>query len=104
MENAIDYIGNSEFFIGLSSGLSWLAWALGKKVFMISNFSEAGHEFSCYRLTNTNVCHGCWNNPDFKFDKGDWEWCPINKGTDKQFECQKSITPQMVIDEIKKLL
>jgi hypothetical protein len=23
-----------------------------------------------------------------KFDKGDWNWCPINKGTKKQFECQ----------------
>lgn len=100
MENAIDYIGNSEFFIGLSSGLSWLAWALGKKVFMISNFSEAGHEFSCYRLTNTNVCHGCWNNPNFKFDKGDWDWCPVHKGTDRQFECQKSISAKDVIDLI----
>ncbi len=65
---------------------------------MISNFSKEDHEFSCIRITNTNVCHGCWNDPAFKFDKGDWDWCPVNKGTDKQFECQKSITGKMVID------
>lgn len=104
MTNTMSVIYNSRFFIGLSSGLSWLAWALETPVIMISNFTEANHEFSCYRPVNTNVCHGCWNNRNFKFDKGDWNWCPINKGTYKQFECQKSITSDMVIEEIKKLL
>lgn len=97
-------IYNSKFFIGLSSGLSWLAWALDKEVIMISNFTEEGHEFSCHRVTNTNVCHGCWNDPKYKFDRGDWDWCPVHKGTDRQFECHKEITPEMVITEIKKLL
>jgi autotransporter strand-loop-strand O-heptosyltransferase len=97
-------IYNSKFFIGLSSGLSWLAWALDKEVIMISNFTEEGHEFSCHRVTNTNVCHGCWNDPQYKFDKGDWDWCPVHKDTDRQFECHKEITPEMVIKEIKKLL
>jgi autotransporter strand-loop-strand O-heptosyltransferase len=98
IENTINTIYYSEFFIGLSSGLSWLAWGLDKKVMMISNFSKEDHEFSCIRITNTNVCHGCWNDPAFKFDKGDWDWCPVNKGTAKQFECQKSISGKMVID------
>jgi hypothetical protein len=40
----------------------------------------------------------------FKFDKGDWFWCPEHKGTERQFECHKSITPEMVIDKIKHLL
>lgn len=100
INSTINFILHSEFFIGLSSGLSWLAWTLEKEVIMISNFTEANHEFKCHRPTNTKVCHGCWNNPNFKFDKGDWDWCPINKGTDKQFECQTSITPQMIIDII----
>jgi autotransporter strand-loop-strand O-heptosyltransferase len=104
MENTIDCILHSQFFIGLSSGLSWLAWALDKEVIMISNFTDADHEFKCYRVTNTNVCHGCWNDPQYTFDKGDWDWCPVHKGTERQFECQKSVTPRMVIDEIKKLL
>lgn len=97
-------IYNSKFFIGLSSGLSWLAWALETPVIMISNFTEEGHEFSCHRVTNTNVCHGCWNDPQFKFDRGNWTWCPINEGTDNQFICHTSITSEMVIKEIKKLL
>jgi autotransporter strand-loop-strand O-heptosyltransferase len=100
IENTMNLIYYSKFFIGLSSGLSWLAWALRKDVVMISNFTESNHEFACIRVTNTNVCHGCWNKSEYKFDKGDWNWCPVNKGTDKQFECQTSITSQMVIDKI----
>ena len=53
---------------------------------------------------NTNVCHGCWNDPQYKFDKSNWTWCPINEGTENQFICQRSITSEMVINEIKKLL
>jgi hypothetical protein len=40
----------------------------------------------------------------FKFDKGDWNWCPEHKGTPRQFECHKSITPEMVINQIKPLI
>jgi autotransporter strand-loop-strand O-heptosyltransferase len=100
IENTMNLIYYSKFFIGLSSGLSWLAWALKKDVVMISNFTESNHEFECIRITNPNVCNGCWNKPEYKFDKGDWNWCPVNKGTEKQFECQTSITAQMVIDKI----
>jgi autotransporter strand-loop-strand O-heptosyltransferase len=98
MEHTIEIINDCEFFIGLSSGLSWLAWALNKNVVMISNFTEPNHEFKCIRITNTTVCHGCWNNPNFKFDKGDWDWCPIHKNTPRHFECHKSITAQQMID------
>jgi autotransporter strand-loop-strand O-heptosyltransferase len=94
-------IHHSEFFIGLGSGVSWLAWALGKEVVMINNFAEEDHEFGCIRVTNKSVCNGCWNNPNFKFDAGDWDWCPINKGTDKHFECQKSILAQDVIFQLE---
>ena len=100
MENTMNVIHHSEFFIGLSSGLSWLAWALNKNVVMISNFTEDNHEFKCIRITNTNICHGCWNNPNFKFDKGDWDWCPIWKNTTRQFECHKLIPAQQVIEAI----
>jgi hypothetical protein len=71
---------------------------------MIANFSEEWAEFktNCVNITNKSVCNGCWNNPNFKFDPGDWNYCPIHKGTDKQWEGQISITADMVIDEIKK--
>lgn len=106
IENTMNVIHHSEFFIGLSSGLSWLSWALGKHVVMISNFTEEDHEFTSNttRITNKNVCNGCWNDPMFKFDKGDWNWCPEHKDTPRQFECHKSITPQMVMEKIKNLL
>ena len=106
IENTKNVIYHSEFMIGLSSGLSWLSWALGKHVVMISNFTEANHEFNinCTRIVNQSVCNGCWNNPKFKFDKGDWYWCPEHKGTERQFECHKSITADMVINQIQHLL
>jgi autotransporter strand-loop-strand O-heptosyltransferase len=106
IHHTMNVIHHSEFFIGLSSGLSWLAWALGKQVVMISNFTNEEHEFmfNCTRIVNHSVCNGCWNKPEFTFDKGDWNWCPVNKGTEKQFECHKSITPEMVINQIQHLL
>ena len=106
MENTKNVIFYSEFVIGLSSGLSWLSWALNKHVVMISNFTDSDHEFTinCTRITNSSVCNGCWNNPKFKFDKGDWYWCPEHKDTDRQFECHKSITADMVINQMKHLL
>jgi len=106
IENTMNVIHHSEFFIGLSSGLSWLSWAIRKHVVMISNFTEADHEFTinCTRITNPSVCNGCWNNPNFKFDKGDWYWCPEHKNTPRQFECHKSITSEMVINSIQHLI
>lgn len=96
IENTMDVIAGAKIFIGLSSGLSWLAWALNKKVVMISNFTKADHEFDCYRVTKPDVCNGCWNDPKIKLDPY-WDWCPRNK----DFECQRSIPASMVIDKIK---
>jgi autotransporter strand-loop-strand O-heptosyltransferase len=106
INHTINVIKHSEFFIGLSSGLSWLAWGLGKNVVMISNFTEPDHEFTtnCIRVINQSVCNGCWNKPEFTFDKGDWDWCPVHKGTERQFECHKSITPEMIINRIQHLI
>ena len=106
MLNTMNVIHHSEFVIGLSSGLSWLSWALNKHVVMISNFTESDHEFTinCTRITNPLVCNGCWNNPMFKFDKGDWNWCPEHKNTERHFECHKSITSEMVVNKIQHLI
>ena len=97
IRSTMDVIRGAKLFIGLSSGLSWLAWALNQKVVMISNFTEADHEFDCYRVTKPDVCNSCWNDPNIKLDPF-WDWCPRNKN----FECQRSITADMVIKEIKK--
>jgi autotransporter strand-loop-strand O-heptosyltransferase len=97
-------IHHSEFFIGLGSGVSWVANAIGKQVVMINNFAAEDHEFDCIRITNKNVCNGCWNNPNFKFDAGDFDWCPIYKNTPRHFECQRSIVAEDVIDRLVLLL
>jgi autotransporter strand-loop-strand O-heptosyltransferase len=102
IQDTMCYIDNSDFFIGLGSGVSWLAWGLGKPVVMIANFSVQWHEFQCFRVENKSVCNGCWNDPNLTFDKGDWNWCPAHKDTDRMFECQTSIKAQKVIDVINK--
>ena len=36
---------NADFFIGVSSGLAWLSWAVGTHVIMISDVTPINHEF-----------------------------------------------------------
>ena len=87
-------------FVGISSGLSWLAWALDVKVCMISGFTWEFVEFDCdIRIINKSVCSGCWTWAEF--DRGDWNWCPQWKGTERHFECTKTIEPTRVLDEIE---
>ena len=97
LTTAMDYLAGCEFYIGLSSGISWLAWAMNVKVIMIANFTEANHEFECIRVDNRKVCNGCWNNPKFRFNKGDWNWCPEHEDTPRQFECHRSISVEDVL-------
>jgi len=105
-EDTYNYLYHAEFFIGLSSGISWFNWGMNKYTFMISGFSSKDHEFQnkVIRIMNENKCNSCWVNPNFSFDAGDWDWCPIWKGTDQQHICQKSITPQQVYESIKNYL
>jgi len=106
LKQITNYIHHSEFFIGLSSGLTWVAHALGKPVVMISGVTSENNEFSddTVRLINKEVCHGCINSYQHKFDSGDWFWCPVHKGTEKQFECTKTITPEHVFNSLSHLL
>jgi autotransporter strand-loop-strand O-heptosyltransferase len=105
LEDMANVIYNADFFIGLGSGMSWLAWALGKKVIMISGFSNPKIEFSNpYRVFNNSVCNSCFNNKKFLFDQSDWIWCPEHKNTSRIFECSKSITPEMVKDKINQVV
>lgn len=106
LENVMHYLWHADLFIGLSSGISWLNWGLGKHTVMISNFTSADHEFQedCTRITNPKVCNSCWNNPVFKFNKGDWNWCPEHEDTPRHFECHKSIKAETVLEAVKQLL
>jgi len=100
--NALKY---AAFFIGIGSGLSWLAWATGKKVILISGFSLPVTEFPTpYRVINTNVCHGCWNLPELNGQPSDMGKCYKFENTPRQWECTVSITGAMVIEIIKRLI
>lgn len=95
------YLFHAEIFIGLSSGLSWINWALNKKTVMIAGFSESYNEFISNNIRISNdVCIKCWNDSALMFDPGDWNWCPVYKGTEKQHICQRSITVDQVLNKL----
>ena len=104
LDQTIATLNGAEFFIGLGSGLSWLAWSLNKNVILISGFSNPNSEFvsNCIRLHDDKGCNSCYNR--HKFDPGDWLWCPDHKGTDRMFECTKNITPKKVYNAINKVI
>ena len=103
IETVINYLYYADKFIGLGSGLSWLNWSLGKHTYMINGFSKKDHEFSknITKINNESICIFCWNDDVLVFDTGDWNWCPVYKGTKKQHICQKSITPHQVFEKLK---
>ena len=100
IEDIINILHHSELYIGVSSGLAWLSWAIQKPVVMISGFSADWTEFTTniQRIINKDVCNSCFNN--YKLDAGDWNWCPVHKDTPRQFECTKKIKPETVIEGI----
>ncbi len=96
-DEIINIIANCDFFIGLSSGLSWLAWALNKKIIRINSSVSTKFEFfTPYSVQNLNVCNSCFNNIKYKFDIHNWSWCPENK----EFECSKEIKFDIVKEKI----
>ena len=95
---------HAEFFVGLSSGLSWLAWAAGTPVVMIAGFTHPTNEFATpYRVINYHTCNSCWNDPAHRFDHKDFLWCPRHKDTPRQFECTRLITVDHVKATIRRI-
>jgi len=95
LKDTIATLSHAKAFIGLGSGLAWVSWALNIPVVMISGFSEPWCEFQTglSRIINMSVCHGCFNECNVRFDRGDWYWCPHKK----DFECSKSISVDSVL-------
>jgi len=104
IELVMDELKKSKAFIGIGSGLSWLSWALDVPTVLISGFSYDWAEMKdCVRIAAPKgKCEGCFNR--VRLDGGDWNWCPDHKGTERQFECTKSITSEMVITQLQKFL
>jgi autotransporter strand-loop-strand O-heptosyltransferase len=110
LEETVNIINGCEFVIGLCSGLSWIAWALNKKVIQILGLTGKAITFENeYGIINENVCNSCFSDKSVKqFDVDipfqDFLLCPKFKNTKRIFECTKEITPEMIIDKILKLL
>ncbi len=97
----VDMISKSALLVGLPSGLSWMAWACGVPVVMISGLTDSYVEFATpYRVSPPpGVCHGCWRDGNLR-DRKRFDSCY----RDKDNECTRSITPDMVIEQINKII
>ncbi len=105
LQERIDLLAHADFFIGLSSGLSWLAWAVGIPVVMIAGFTYPYEEFHTpYRVINYHVCTGCWNDVNLKYDLDDFFTCPRFKDTPRRYECSRFITSDHVCRTIDRLM
>jgi autotransporter strand-loop-strand O-heptosyltransferase len=98
------WIKHAAFFVGLSSGLSWLAWAVGTPVVLISGFTHPINEFHTpYRVINYHTCNSCWNDVRVRFDHKDFLWCPRHANTPRQFECTRLITAEAVKEAMRRI-
>jgi autotransporter strand-loop-strand O-heptosyltransferase len=105
LEDRYNDIHHAKAYIGLGSGLSWVAWSTPTPIILISGFSKPYTEFqNCERIFDytPGLCTGCFNK--HWLDPGDWEWCPEHKNTPRQYECTKNIQSQKVIDALNKTL
>ena len=99
----INLLAYADFFIGLGSGLSWLAWSVDIPVILISGISSPWCEFyTPYRINNPLVCHGCYN--DLRYNYSDIFKCPRYKGNAQSYECSKKISAQQVINAINDIV
>lgn len=105
LQERVDLLYHADFFVGLSSGLAWLAWGVDKPIVMISGFTLPHNEFyTPYRAINYHVCNGCWSDSSIEFVHSEFDWCPRLKNTDRQFECSRFITADYVNSIIDQLM
>ncbi|MBQ3336702.1 MAG: hypothetical protein IJG80_04795, partial [Selenomonadaceae bacterium] len=68
----------------------------------ICGFSQNWSEFyTPYRVANRLVCNGCFNDRRISYLM---KKCPYHEGTPRELECQKKISPRMVINAIERLI
>ncbi len=104
LQERVNLLRHASFFIGLASGLSWLAWASAIPVVLISGFSLPSAEFyTPWRVFSSHGCSGCWDSLNEQFDHQDFFWCPRHKGTERQYECTRLITGKQVCNVVDRL-
>lgn len=102
LQERVNLIKDADFFIGLSSGLTWLAWCCKVPVVLISGFTLPSCEFyTPYRIIRYDDCIGCWDDVRENFDHNDFFWCPRKKERSEKYACSRIITAEQVINTIK---
>jgi autotransporter strand-loop-strand O-heptosyltransferase len=105
LNEIIPLIQHAQFHIGISSGLSWIAWAVNTPVVMVSSFTKPYCEFQSgiTRIYNDTPTSGYFNT--HKLDPSNWNWYPFKevKSMEDWYEIE-NITPEQVINGIKQLL
>ena len=104
LQERINVIKDADFFIGLGSGLSWVAWGCKVPVVLISGFSLPNTEFyTPYRVINYQACIGCWDDVRENFDHSNYFWCPRHQNDNRKYECTRYITAEQVIQVIQSI-
>lgn len=98
----INILQHADLFVSGSNGLQWLAFASmdSNKIVSIGGILEEWGIFKHHQVRNQSVCGGCWNSTEHIFENDNFNYCPRNEN----FICSSSITPEMVINEIEKVL
>ncbi|WP_321782754.1 autotransporter strand-loop-strand O-heptosyltransferase [Paraburkholderia sp. J94] len=104
LQERASLLAHAAGFVGLGSGLSWLAWAVGAPVTMISGFSHPHTEFRTpWRVINFHACNSCANDTRVEFD-GDFGWCPRHAHDAMRYQCTTAITAAHVIRVVDAML
>ena len=106
LSECVKLLSYADFFIGVSSGLPWLAHSVGIPGIIVGGvcadwFETPPSPPNIYRVTNPLVCHGCHGEVRIP-------WSVVNSGSgcykygssERAFECSKKISAQQVIDTI----
>ena len=105
LNEIIPLIQHAHLHIGISSGLSWIAWAVNTPVVMVSSFTKPYCEFQSgiTRIYNDTPTSGYFNT--HKLDPSNWNWYPFKeiKSMEDWYEIE-NITPEQVIEGIKQQL
>ena len=101
IEETIANLRGADMFIGVSCGLSVLAWAVGTPVCIVSGSTATWSEFQCAaRVTTDSKCSGCFNNLKYQLERANWTFCPEARS----FECGRMISPDKVWEAVKPYL
>ena len=101
LKESVNNLQHCEFLISISCGVAWLGWGLGIPTVVISGCTLPMVEMQdCIRIFNSDVCNGCFNDPEIDLEKPNWDFCPRRNN----FICSTSITPAHVIEKIQPLI